>query len=299
MLGRTRTTRGGARAALAAATVSLALCAGAAGCGPGHTAGSAGRSPGVSHSPGGPRWNPRPASIAALGDSITRGYNACSPLTDCPSVSWATGGRSTVGSLATRLPVHPAGHHWNFAVTGARMADLPGQARRAAAVRPALVTVLMGANDVCAPNVAGMTSIRAFEAHFTSAMDTLRRASPATEVYVASLPDLMRLWSVGRRSPLARGIWRFGVCPSMLGDAVGTSAADNGRRDAVRAREVAFDGVLKRVCAQYRLCRYDGGAVSRQSFSSAELSPWDWFHPSARGERLLASLAYREVTRAG
>src|SRR3954469_303336 len=50
-----------------------------------------------------PTWDTHPASLAALGDSITRGFDACGLLADCPAASWATGRRADVDSLATRL----------------------------------------------------------------------------------------------------------------------------------------------------------------------------------------------------
>src|SRR5687768_10232023 len=40
----------------------------------------------------------RPTKMAALGDSITRGFNACGWYVDCPSRSWSTGSYSTVNS---------------------------------------------------------------------------------------------------------------------------------------------------------------------------------------------------------
>ena len=48
-------------------------------------------------------WDTRPASLAAVGDSITRGFDACSVLADCPEASWATGSDPGVRSLALRL----------------------------------------------------------------------------------------------------------------------------------------------------------------------------------------------------
>ena len=43
-------------------------------------------------------------------------------------------------------------------------------------------------------------------------------------------------------------------------------------------------------------CRYDGGALFEYRFTKAELSRWDWFHPSKQGQRKLAELAYRGIT---
>lgn len=102
-----------------------------------------------------PRWNTAPASIAAVGDSITRGFDACSVLADCPEVSWATGNDPAVRSLATRLlgDAEAPARSWNYAVTGSRMADLPAQLAGAAAHKPDLVTVMVGSNDACRPRL--------------------------------------------------------------------------------------------------------------------------------------------------
>ncbi|GAA3718853.1 GDSL-type esterase/lipase family protein [Streptomyces tremellae] len=289
--GRSRAARGGS-AACAAALLALAGC-GAPGDGAHH------HRPRATHSAA-PVWNTRPASLAAVGDSITRGFDACGLLSDCPAVSWSTGTDASVDSLAVRL-LGAAGartHSWNAARSGARMADLPAQMAEVAPHRPALVTVLAGANDACRPSVSGMTQVAAFRASFTAALRRLRAASPSSQVYVASVPDLRRLWSQGRANPLGREVWKLGICASMLKDASSTGPAATARRQAVYDRVVAYNGALRDVCGRDPRCRYDGGAVFDYRFSAALLSPWDWFHPGKPGQGKLAEIAYTRVTAA-
>ncbi|MEV5881316.1 SGNH/GDSL hydrolase family protein [Streptomyces sp. NPDC052020] len=276
-------------AALAAAVL------GAAGC---DTAGGGSAAPKARQTRPAPVWDPSPGSIAAVGDSITRGFDACTVLSDCPEVSWATGSSPEVDSLAVRLlgKAKAAGRSWNYAVTGARMADLPGQMARAAAHRPELVTVMVGANDACRASVAAMTPVADFRAGFEEAMRTLRKALPKTQVYVASVPDLKRLWSQGRTNPLGKRVWRLGICPSMLADADALDAAATERRATVERRVADYNAVLREVCAADRLCRGDGGAVHAFRFGPRQLSHWDWFHPSVNGQARLAEIAYRAVT---
>ncbi|MFD9910446.1 SGNH/GDSL hydrolase family protein [Streptomyces sp. NPDC059063] len=245
-----------------------------------------------------PVWDPSPRSLAAVGDSITRGFDACSVLSDCPEASWATGSDNDVRSLAQRLlgKQRSATHSWNYARTGARMSDLPGQMTQAAAKDPDLVTVLAGANDACRSSVAEMTSVADFRADFEEALRTLRGKQPKTQVYVASVPDLKRLWSTGRTNQLGKQVWKLGICKSMLADADAMDAAATQRRDSVRARVVAYNKVLKDVCAKDRRCRYDDGAVFDFRFGSDLLSHWDWFHPNKDGQARLAEMAYRGVT---
>ncbi|MFE9673123.1 SGNH/GDSL hydrolase family protein [Streptomyces sp. NPDC006259] len=286
----------------AVAAMTAALVLGAAGCdvlggeGPG-AAGTPERRPKPSASPT-PVWDSSPASLAAVGDSITRGFDACSVLADCPEVSWATGDSGEVNSLAVRLlgAARAATHSWNYAASGARMADLPAQMARAAAKRPALVTVMAGANDACRASAEAMTPVADFRSGFEESLRTLRRASPSTQVYVASVPNLKRLWSEGRTNVLGKQVWKLGICPSMLGDADALDSAANLRRETVQRRVEDYNTVLKEVCAKDPRCRFDGGAVYKFRFGTDQLSHWDWFHPSKDGQARLAEIAYRKVT---
>jgi lysophospholipase L1-like esterase len=245
-----------------------------------------------------PVWDTSPRSVAAVGDSITRGFDACAVLTDCPEVSWATGGSEEVDSLAVRLlgRAGAAERSWNYAVTGARMADLPEQMARAVRRSPELVAVMAGANDACRETTSAMTPVDDFRTDFQEAMRTLREALPKAQVYVASVPDLKRLWSQGRTNPLGKQVWKLGICPSMLGDADALDAAATLRRETVQNRVEDYNEVLEEVCAKDRRCRFDGGAVHEYRFGTDELSRWDWFHPSVEGQAELAGIAYRTVT---
>ncbi|MDJ0462940.1 SGNH/GDSL hydrolase family protein [Streptomyces sp. H27-C3] len=245
-----------------------------------------------------PTWDTSPASIAAVGDSITRGFDACTVLADCPEVSWATGSDAKVRSLASRLlgAQSSTARSWNHAKSGARIAELPAQMTQAVAKKPQLVTVMVGANDACRDTVSHMTSVADFRTSFETSMKKLRDGLPKTQVYVSSVPDLKRLWSEGRTNPLGKEIWKLGICQSMLGEPDAMDAAAVRRRDTVQDRVVAYNKVLKDVCAKDRHCRYDGGAVFDFRFTGDQLSQWDWFHPSRNGQQRLAEIAYRNIT---
>ncbi|MFJ8852423.1 SGNH/GDSL hydrolase family protein [Streptomyces sp. NPDC102437] len=248
----------------------------------------------------GPVWDREPGSVAAVGDSITRGFDACSVLADCPEVSWATGTDSGVRSLAVRLlgASGAASRSWNHAETGARIAQLPEQMASAAKERPDLVTVMIGANDACRDSARYMTPVADFRASFEASMRQLRAGAPKAQVYVSSVPDLKRLWEKGRGNPLGKQIWKLGICRSMLGDADDMRAPAMARRASVQERVVAYNKVLHEVCAKDLRCRYDGGAVFDYPFTGKQLSQWDWFHPGRDGQARLAEIAYRNVTAA-
>src|SRR5688572_5994076 len=106
-----------------------------------------------------------PASMGALGDSITAGYGSCFTLVACGRNSWSTGGGAAVDSHYRRIRDGNAairGNAENYAVPGALARDLADQADRAVADKVQYVTVLIGANDACADRVDDMTRTGTF-----------------------------------------------------------------------------------------------------------------------------------------
>jgi lysophospholipase L1-like esterase len=240
---------------------------------------------------------PYPNSIASTGDSITRAYNTGSiAFTDNPAASWSTGTNSTVVSHYTRLiGLNPAinGHAFNDAKSGARMVDLAGQLATVATQNVDYVTVLIGGNDVCQPSESAMTPVADFTAQFSNAMATFTAASPNTNVYVVSIPNVYNLWNVLKNNGLARFIWALGgVCQSMLARPTSTQTADVQRRARVLQREVDDNTALANVCAAYTKCRFDGNAVFGITFAASDVSTRDYFHPSLAGQKKLAQVSW-------
>jgi hypothetical protein len=239
-----------------------------------------------------------PASMASTGDSITRAFNLCFfPFTDCPSASWSTGTNSTVNSHYRRILVAaPAitGRNFNDAVSGADMADLNAQVRAAVAQGAQYVTILMGANDVCASNEAGVTDPDVFEQQFRTAMSMLSAGLPNARIYVVSIPRVYRLWSVLRGSASARFTWTlFGICQSMLANPGSTAPADEQRRLRVDAKNAEFNVRLSEVCAEYVHCRFDNNTVFNYPFTATHVSSRDYFHPSITGQAVLSAETWR------
>lgn len=236
-----------------------------------------------------------PASMAALGDSMTRGFSACLPWRDCPSSSWSTGTSRDVRSHRDRLASlggdPPVTH--NLAVSGARVSDLEGQARAAVAAGAEYVTILIGGNDACAASEAAMTSPDAFREAFEAGLTTLAEGLPRARILVASIPDLGRLWRVGTAYPEVPITWeRLGVCRSMLADPLSSALEDRRRRSRVRERVVAYNDAMAAECASHENCRWDGHAVFRYHFTLEMLSPHDYWHPSVIGQRALADVSW-------
>ena len=150
---------------------------------------------------------PIPNSMSSLGDSITRGYDACGFFIDCPQRSWSTGTYSTVDSHYLAILTKNAtisGHNNNDAKTGAKMIDLNGQAQAAVSQKVDYVTILIGANDACTSTEAAMTAVDTFGAQFEQAMTTLSNGLPNARIFVSSIPNPYRLWQIGKDNSSAR-----------------------------------------------------------------------------------------------
>jgi lysophospholipase L1-like esterase len=239
-----------------------------------------------------------PSSLAALGDSITRGYDAdgVPPPGERLQYSWATGTSSKVDSFYLRLlAANPAisGHGLNDAVTGAKMRDLAGQASTAVSQHAQEIVVLMGANDVCTSTEAAMTPVSDFRSQFTTAINTLSHGLPDARIYVLSVPNIYHLWQVLHTNASARFVWTTaGICQSMLANPNSTATADVDRRAAVLQRNKDFNTQLKQVCARYVHCRFDGNALFNYPFTASDANTLDYFHPSIAGQTTLARVEW-------
>jgi lysophospholipase L1-like esterase len=250
----------------------------------------------VAATPAAAATNP-PNSMASLGDSITRGFNACGFFVDCTSRSFSTGTTTSVNSHYQRiLRVNPAisGHNNNDARSGAKAADMAGQAQTAVGQGVQYVTLLIGANDACTSSESTMTSVTTFRSQIDAALTTLKNGLPSARVFVISIPDIKRLWEVGHVNSSARTTWSlFGICQSMLANPNSTAAADSARRDRVRQRVIDFNGQLAAACTAYGAnCLFDNNAVFNYPFVLSQISTWDYFHPNTTGQGILASVSY-------
>jgi lysophospholipase L1-like esterase len=238
---------------------------------------------------------PLPSSIAAIGDSITRAFDVCCWYGDHPAESWGTGGGLFDGITShyehiRALKSSIYGRNYNDAKTGAKMRDAPGQAVAAVTQGARYVTILMGANDVCTSSPGTMTSVDDFQSQFASTIEELANGLPTdAHVFVSSIPNVYQLWQVLHSNATAETVWTIaGICQSML--SLRNTEAD---RQAVLAREEAFNQVLANVCSQYTFCRFDNNATFGYQFNASDVSKLDYFHPSLTGQAALATLTWQ------
>lgn len=270
-----------------------------------------------------------PQTMAALGDSITRGYNTSGPGCpsgpglDCPKNSWATGTNPEVASFRERLDAASPGPltAYNDAVSGARAVNLPGQAQIAAGQDPEFVLIEIGANDACA---SPATPTATYAGQVKTALETLVAANPKVYVQLMSIPDINQLREIFTSPPDQNALTRwqlFNVCQGLLANPLSTAPADEARRAAFRAQVIAYNEALAAVCAEFKRCLWDGGAVFASEFTTADVatvqnteglpippftlvpvfgpgypnSTADYFHPSRAGQARLAEAAWEST----
>jgi lysophospholipase L1-like esterase len=245
---------------------------------------------------GTPTTEPVPNSMAALGDSISRGFDACPSFGECVASNWSTGTDPAVDSQYSRiLAVNPniAGHAFNDAVSGATESNLVAQATNAVSQGVDYITIEMGGNDACKPNEAQMTSVANYQSQIQAALNTITAGLPNARVFVASVPDIKQLWFVGKDNAAVRNVWStFGICQSMVANPTSTAPADVDRRDRVQQRVIDYNTALATVCAQYTHCRFDDNLIFDTKFELSDVSSIDYFHPSLSGQTELAIGTY-------
>jgi lysophospholipase L1-like esterase len=267
-----------------------------------------------------------PRVMAALGDSITRGYNTSGPGCptgpglDCPKNSWATGTNPAVDSVRERLGVispQPL-TAYNDAVSGARAVNLLSQAQVAAGQDPEFVLIEIGANDACATTP---TPTATFREQVRSAMQVLVSANKQVYIQLMSIPDINELRTIFTEPPDPNALTRwqlFNVCQGLLANPLSTEPADEARREAFRAQVIAYNDALEEVCAEFKRCIWDDEAVFSSKFTTADVatvqttegldippfnlvpvfgpgfanSTADYFHPSISGQAKLAEAAW-------
>ncbi len=269
-----------------------------------------------------------PNSVALLGDSISAGTGTAGlPSAEQPANSWGTGTNAAVQSIYSRLlAINPAisGNRYPMAANGKKMTDMAGQASSMPASTE-LVLVEMGGNDLCKDSVPQMTSLSDYRSQFVAGLNAIAARSPNALISVSSIPDIFNLWFLrgapnppnsepSSRAGTARLFWdTLAVipCKSLVIDPTDMSEAGVTRREAVRARNIAFNQILAEECALRLRCRFDDNALFNFSSNRADplsngpylpradwqfvdddISTIDHFHPSLSGQTKIAQKAW-------
>jgi lysophospholipase L1-like esterase len=230
-----------------------------------------------------------PFVYGALGDSMTRGFDT-GALLDHPEHSWATGTDGIVDSHTARLTqLFGDVVSYNVAVSGAKSWMLPLQATALLAqARPDYVTILIGANDLCAwPDDDG-AGLAKLENGVHRTISLLLFANPSMKILLVPVPDMLQLREVGVANgcQLRWNITHF--CPRLLGR--GVTAQD---LDGFASRLADANAALAAVAAAFPGRVRFAADVARTAFTFDDVSKIDCFHPSMAGQDYLADVTWR------
>lgn len=170
----------------------------------------------------------------------------------------------------------------------------------AAGVKPDIVTLFIGGNDLCSPDsrVAAdgytMTPASTFR---PGAITKIRTTWPSARVVLSSMPNIASEWSVVRTGVGAL-IWSGGdLCRttrgvSSTGRRLSTTAAAASAA-AAKTRTAQYNAALQAACsAAGQLCDWDGGALTATPVTKSLIGTTDYFHPSIAGQAKIASIQW-------
>ena len=247
-------------------------------------------------------------SVLSLGDSITQAYGTCGRFDDCPRNNWSTGTTTTVNSFSARLRAANPGTTVttaNFAKTGDLIAGVPARidAAVAAGVKPDVVTLLIGGNDLCsasnkaAPDGYTMTTAATFTSGATTAITKIRSTWPTAKIVLSSMPNVASEWAIVKGG-VGSVIWSSGnLCRttrgvSATGGRLSTTAAA-ASATAAKTRTAQYNTALQNACATAGpLCDWDGGALTATPATKALIGTTDYFHPSVAGQAKIAAVQW-------
>jgi lysophospholipase L1-like esterase len=225
-------------------------------------------------------------------------------------LSWSTGldDKGRVWTHARRLE-RLAGYELavgNFAVSGSEAKDvldeqvpelLDWSRRELGQGAPDYVTLLIGANDICADDSAGMTSTDEYKERVKSVVSQLVDASEGTKVLVSTVPDIASLKSKAENATLApplynrcKNLWEtMKVCPTL-------TRSTGAERERVRQRVKDYNTALGEIVAELRAAKGDrvriAGNVATADYGKDHVSV-DCFHPNPDGQQLLADKTWQ------
>jgi hypothetical protein len=240
-----------------------------------------------------------PSSIAVLGHSgaTGEGSDPDRPGEEVRANSWATGTNPEVKSLYLRiLAKNPAikGRNLNLAEAGGTVDMLVLQAEEAVSRKPKpdLFVIQIMDNDIVCP--ASADDLKAFRSTFVSALETLVKGAPESDIFVVSQFGSPATNAKALPRELREAFGSTGPCDFL--DVEGRLVPSK----LARAEKAihGYEAQLDAGCGRFDQCRYDGGAFGRVVDKRRYLSS-DGNHFSVQGHARAAAVAWAGLKRAG
>jgi lysophospholipase L1-like esterase len=248
-----------------------------------------------------------PERLGAVGDSLTAGFGAGGAAADSLRYSFSTGGDLRAERLGyshlTRLQSMSSSIFGvNVAKSGAKLASLvepttdsggnPIPSDNQVVLLPNdvdYVTVTVGSSDVC--QGASPTGTGSFKRNAAELLSQLRSRLGRANVLILAMPNWHGIWNEFKGNANVSARWAAsGVCTRLFG-----AGATNASRDEVDNFTRAYNEILANACSVANTNRFRctfAFRVFTMNWKEADLSTWDGFHPSAKGQAKMSRAAW-------
>ena len=225
----------------------------------------------------------------SMGDSITAGFNTRWPG-DFNNVryNWSTGISNRVKSHLHRLKkiISQDVKAINVAKSRATSYGLVEQLQGIKAPTIDYLTLLIGANDVCAWTEEFAEDLRKFRDNVKHIIDEVIATNGEVRIVLPAIPNMYRIYDQGKDTCGWR--WNyFKACPSLL-----SSARSDWERLEFRDRLIAANETLTKLADKYEKNVKFVREVFDFEFSREHVSRLDCFHPSIAGQNELARITW-------
>lgn len=227
--------------------------------------------------------------MIALGDSITTGFNAGGVL-DQKKNSWAAGDNADrkVYSHYQRLTDLNQGNvqSINLARAGAVTHELLDQVSQIpAGTIPNYVTIMIGANDLCANPAQWNPAMTAIQEDLEAVITKLIQLNGSVKILLSSVPDMVRLREVGKTKNCQPTWNRWNICSALLGQNRTDSEVQEFGRRYVDVHDF-YETIAERYADNVKY----NGHVRDFDFEPQHLANIDCFHPSVAGQKEISRL---------
>jgi lysophospholipase L1-like esterase len=254
-------------------------------------------------------WNQVGVILQVLNYGLTRKMAAV----EARRMSWSTGwrGERPVMSHAARLRYLSAlegvsFEAYNASLSGAESDDVRSEQLQELSQwsrtqlkqeYPDYVTLLVGANDICADQPQDMKNASHFHSNVEAIVDSVLARSPRSKVLISALPDIEKLRNVAKNASTlggrCEGLWKtIQLCPTL------TTLNDPTARKQVADRVREFNEVLSDVTSRGQE-RHGDRVRFAKDIHSIPFSPndlaLDCFHPSDVGQNKLADETWKHT----
>lgn len=228
---------------------------------------------------------PKPfVNMVAVGDSITVGFNSDSMGVNFDK-SWSTGTDRSVNSHYLRLSEMYEVKAINKAVAGSTITQALNQVVEAieeSTIPIDYLTMIVGANDLCGWPLEDENYLAEYTKHLQNAIAVAIVHNPEIKILISSLPDIRRLYEIGKEKRFCRTVWNTGrVCPKIL-----SPRAKN--REIYFDRWQAMNDEISNIARDNHTNIIFTEEISNYQFTDEDISRWDCFHPSAKGQNKIS-----------